>query len=323
MTLNALNWKLTGAFAALYLIWGSTYLAIRFALETLPPFTMAGARFVVAGMMLYGWARLRGAASPAPRHWPPALLIGVLLLLLGNGGVVWAEQSLSSGMTALLIATEPLFLVLLGWLRPGGRRPSWTVAGGLMLGFFGTSLLFAPWSPPGMAAFNWLGAASVMLASVAWAAGSLYALRAEQPRSPILSTGMQMLCGGAWLLLAGSLTGEWKTIDLAHASLRSWLGVSYLLVFGSLIGFNAYVWLLKTTTPARASTYTYVNPVVGVFLGWLLGDEVVTARMLLAMGVIIAAVVLIISRQGGAAPQTLLQPEAPQAGIEDGLCASK
>ena len=125
------------------------------------------------------------------------------------------------------------------------------------------------------------------------------------------------------MLLAGSLTGEWKTIDLAHASLRSWLGVSYLLVFGSLIGFNAYVWLLKTTTPARASTYAYVNPVVAVFLGWLLGDEVVTARMLLAMGVIIAAVVLIISRQGEAAPQALLQPEAPQAGIEDGLCASK
>jgi len=316
MTANAFKRKLVGAFAALYLIWGSTYLAIRFAVETLPPFTMAGARFVVAGMMLYGWARLRGAASPAPRHWPPALLIGILLLLLGSGGVVWAEQSLSSGMTALLIATEPMFLVLLDWLRPGGRRPSWTVAGALILGFFGTSLLFAPWSPPRMSAFDWLGAASVVLASVAWAAGSLYALRAEQPSSPFLSTGMQMLCGGAWLLLAGSLTGEWRTINLAHASLRSWIAVSYLLVFGSLIAFTAYVWLLKATTPARASTYAYVNPVVAVFLGWSLADEVLTARMLLAMGVIIAAVVLIISRHGEAAPRTLLQPD-------DRLCASK
>lgn len=323
MTLNAFKWKLVGAFAALYLIWGSTYLAIRFALETLPPFTMAGARFVVAGMMLYGWARRRGAASPAPRHWPPALLIGALLLLLGNGGVVWAEQSLSSGMTALLIATEPLFLVLLDWLRPGGRRPSWTVAAGLILGFFGTSLLFAPWSPPRMSAFNWLGAASVLLASIAWAAGSLYALRAEQPSSQFVSTGMQMICGGVWLLLAGLLAGEWKAINLAHASLRSWIAVLYLLVFGSLIGFTAYVWLLRVTTPARASTYAYVNPVVAVFLGWLLAGEVVTARMLLAMGVIIAAVVLIISRQGDAATQTLLQPEALQEGIEDGLCASK
>jgi len=316
MTANAFKRKLVGAFAALYLIWGSTYLAIRFAVETLPPFTMAGARFVVAGMMLYGWARLRGAASPAPRHWPPALLIGILLLLLGSGGVVWAEQSLSSGMTALLIATEPMFLVLLDWLRPGGRRPSWTVAGALILGFFGTSLLFAPWSPPRISAFDWLGAASVVLASVAWAAGSLYALRAEQPSSPFLSTGMQMLCGGAWLLLAGSLTGEWRTINLAHASLRSWIAVSYLLVFGSLIAFTAYVWLLKATTPARASTYAYVNPVVAVFLGWSLADEVLTARMLLAMGVIIAAVVLIISRHGEAAPRTLLQPD-------DRLCASK
>ena len=320
---SAFSWKLTGAFAALYLIWGSTYLAIRFALETLPPFTMSGARFVVAGTILYGWARLRGAASPVLRHWPPALLIGVLLLLLGNGGVVWAEQSLSSGMTALLIATEPLFIVLLDWLRPGGRRPSWIVAAGLILGFFGTAVLFAPWSPLGMSAFNWAGAASVLLASVAWAAGSLYALRAEQPSSPFLSTGMQMFCGGGWLLLAGYLTDEWKAINLAHASLRSWIAVSYLLVFGSLIAFTAYIWLLRATTPARASTYAYVNPVVAVFLGWLLAGEVVTARMLFAMGIIIAAVVLIVSRQGQRTAQTLVHPESPQAGLEDGLCASE
>ena len=320
---SAFKWKLTGAFGALYLIWGSTYLAIRFALETLPPFTMSGARFVIAGLILYGWARLRGAASPVLKHWPPAFLIGVLLLLLGNGGVVWAEQSLSSGMTALLIATEPLFIVLLDWLRPGGRRPSLIVAAGLILGFFGTSILFAPWLSPGVSAFSWPGAASALLASIAWAAGSVYSVRAEQPSSQFVSTGMQVFSGGMCLLLAGLMTGEWKAISLADASLRSWIAVLYLLVFSSLIGFTAYIWLLKATTPARASTYAYVNPVVAVFLGWLLADEVVTARMLLAMGVIISAVVLIISRQGQADPETLLQSEAPQAEIEDGLCASK
>jgi drug/metabolite transporter (DMT)-like permease len=163
MTATAFKWKMV---AALYLIWGSTYLAVRFALETLPPLTMAGVRFVVAGAILYSWARLRGAASPSRRHWPPALVIGVLLLLLGNGGVVWAEQTLSSGMTALLIATEPLFLVLLDCLKLGGRRPSWNVTAGLILGFSGTLLLFSSWSVTETAAFDWLGAASVLLASV-------------------------------------------------------------------------------------------------------------------------------------------------------------
>jgi drug/metabolite transporter (DMT)-like permease len=319
MTSNAFKWKMVGAFAALYLIWGSTYLAIRFALETLPPLTMAGARFVVAGVILYGSARLRGWPSPSRRHWPTALVIGALFVLLGNGGVVWAEQTLSSGMTALLIATQPLFLVLLDWLRPGGRRPSWTVTSGVILGFSGTCLLLSPWSAADTAAFNWLGASSVLLASVAWAAGSLYALRAQQPGSPFLSTGMQMLCGGICLLMVGVLTGEWKTIDLANASVRSWIAVLYLLVFGSLIAFTAYVWLLRATTPARASTYAFVNPVVAVFLGWLLAGEVVTSKMLLAMSVIIASVVLIITRQGEAVPEALVQSETARAGV-DGLC---
>jgi drug/metabolite transporter (DMT)-like permease len=200
-----------------------------------------------------------------------------LLLLLGNGGVVWAEQTLSSGMTALLIATDPLFLVLLDWLGPGGRRPSWTMTAGLILGFSGTCLLFSPWSATDTAAFNWLGAISVLLASVAWS-GSLYALRVQQPESPFLSTGMQMLCGGICLLVVGILTGEWKTINLVNASVRSWIAVGYLPVFGSLIAFAVYVWLLRATTPARASSYAYVNAVVAVFLGWLLASEVVSCR---------------------------------------------
>jgi drug/metabolite transporter (DMT)-like permease len=216
-----------------------------------------------------------------------------------------------------------MFIVLLDWLRPGGRGSSWIVAAGLILGFCGASLLLAPWSSPGIPAFSWLGAAAVLLASAAWAAGSLYALQAEQPTSPFVSTGMHMFSGGVWLLLAGLLTGEWGSISLAHVSLRSWIAVMYLLIFGSLIAFTAYVWLLRKTTPARASTHAYVNPVVAVLLGWLLADEAVTARMLLAMGVIIAGVVLINSRQSERSAQTSRHPESRQAVLEDGLCASE
>src|SRR5262245_8436915 len=223
---------------------------------------MTGARFVVAGSLLYSWARLRGSPSPTLEQWPPAILVGALLLLLGNGGVVWAEQSLSSGMTALIIATQPLFLALLDWVRPGGRRPSWVVAAGVILGFCGTGFLLAPCSSS--TTFSWAGTASALLASVSWAAGSLYALRANQPSSPFLATGQHMFCGGIWLLLAGLLNGEWHAILLHSVSLRSWMAVLYLLVFSSLVAFSAYLWLLRTTSPARASTYAYVNPVVAV-----------------------------------------------------------
>lgn len=316
---NTFRWKLVGAFGSLYLIWGSTYLAIRFALETLPPFTMTGARFLVAGIVLYSWARLRGNPSPALQQWPPAILIGALLLLLGNGGVVWAEQSLSSGMTALIIATQPLFLALFDWMRPGGKRPSSVVAAGLILGFCGTGFLLAPWSPS--TTFSWQGAASALLASVAWAAGSLYALCANQPSSPFVSTGQQLFCGGTWLLLAGLLNGEWHAISLTSVSLRSWIAVLYLLVFSSFVAFSAYLWLLRTTSPARASTYAYVNPVVAVSLGWLVAGEVVTVRMLFAMASIIVAVFLILSRQTERASKPSCMD--PLLRMEDELCTSK
>lgn len=324
MLLSTFKWKLVGAFAAVYLIWGSTYLAIRYAIETLPPFTMAGVRFVIAGAILYGSARLRGAAPPVARHWSPALTIGALLLLVGNGGVVWAELLLPSGLTALLIATEPLYVVVLDWLRPGGRRPTSSVIGGLILGFLGAALLFAPWTGPGGTPVSWIGAAAVLFASFCWAAGSLYSIRAAQPESPFLATGMQMLCGGGLLLLAGMLAGEWISLNLAAASLRSWLAVAYLLVFGSLIAFTAYVWLFRATTPARASTYAYVNPVVAVFLGWLLAGEVVTQRMMIAAAVIIGAVVSITRPK--AAGNHAAKPEAdsvPRSLLQNKACALK
>lgn len=287
------RWRVVTAFAAVYLIWGSTYLAIRIAVETIPPFLMAGIRFLIAGAILYAWTRWRGTPQPTRSHWQGATIVGGLLLLGGNGGVVWAAQHVPSGLTALLIATVPLWMALLNWLRPGGAKPSNGIIVGLLLGFSGITLLIGPNKLAGGHQVDPLGAAVLIIASLSWAAGSLYSRRAQLPASPLLATGMEMLAGGALLLIAGLLFGEWTRFDLSAPSLRSWLALSYLIIFGALIGFTAYIWLLRVTTPALASTYAYVNPVVAIFLGWAFAGEPLTGRTLLAAAIIIGAVVVI------------------------------
>lgn len=286
------------AFAAVYLLWGSTYLAIRFAIETMPPLLMAGARFLVAGTVLYAVVRSRGAAKPTRANWSAALIVGGLLLACGNGTVVWAEQLVPSGIAALLVATVALWMVLFEWLRPGGRRPGAAVVAGIALGLCGVVLLVQPSSFGGQAV-NPIGAAALVAASVAWAAGSIYSKHAKLPSSPLLATAMEMLAGGALLMLVGSLTGEMTSFDPGAISLHSALALLYLVIFGSLIGFSAYIWLLRVASPSRVSTYAYVNPVVAVFLGWALADEPLTARTLLAAGVIVGAVVLITLGRSG------------------------
>lgn len=284
------------AFAAVYLIWGSTYLGIRFAIETLPPFLMAGARFTIAGSLMYAALRLRGAPRPARVHWRSAAVIGGLMLLGGNGGVTWAEQYVPSGIAALMIATVPLWIVLLDWLRPGGDRPASPVIVGLALGFAGLMLLVGPGELAGSGRINLLGAGALVFAALLWSIGSLYSRRAPLPTEvPLQGTAMEMLVGGLLLVGLGTATGEWARLDLSAVSLRSVLALLYLIAFGSWIGFSAYVWLLKVTAPARAATYAYVNPVVAVFLGWLLADEPLTIRTLLAAAIIISAVVIITS----------------------------
>lgn len=289
--------RLIIAFAAVYLIWGSTYLAIRFAIETLPPLLMAGIRFMIAGAILYSWTRRSEASRPAPHHWRHATVIGGLLLLGGNGGVVWAEQRVPSGLTALLIATVPFWMVLLDWVRRDGVRPTGRVVLGLFLGFAGAGLLVGPGEFAGGGRVDLVGAGVLMLASLSWATGSLYSRRARLPESPLLTTAMEMLAGGVLLMVLGLLTGEGARLNLEGLSLRSLLSLSYLIVFGSLVGFTAYIWLLRHTTPTRASTYAYVNPVVAVILGWAVANEPLTARTLVAAAVIIPAVALIISQR--------------------------
>jgi drug/metabolite transporter (DMT)-like permease len=289
------NLRLLTAFAAVYLIWGSTYLAIRFAIETMPPFLMAGVRFVIAGGLLFGLMLLRGARLPTRREWIAALIIGGLLLLGGNGAVVWAEQRVPSGLTALLVATEPLWVVLLDWARPRGVRPRAGEFAGLLLGFGGVALLVSPSKVVGGGLeVDPLGAAVLVCAALSWAVGSIYSRHAPAHESAFLSTGMKMLMGGVLLLVAGTLAGEWSQLDLSTISLKSWLAWGYLIVFGALIGFTAYIWLLKHTTLARASTYAYVNPMVAVVLGWLLAAEPMNGRVLAAAGVIVASVVIVV-----------------------------
>jgi len=287
------RWRVVTAFAAVYLIWGSTYLAIRLAVETMPPFLMAGIRFLIAGAILYAWTRWRGTPQPTRAHWLAAAGVGGLLLLGGNGGVVWAAQHVPSGLTALLIATVPLWMALLNWLRPNGVKPNNGVIAGLILGFMGITLLIGPSKLASGHHVDPLGAAVLIIASLSWAAGSLYSRRAQLPASPLLATGMEMLAGGALLLIASLLFGEWTRFELSAPSLRSWLALSYLIFFGALIGFTAYIWLLRVTTPAQASTYAYVNPVVAIFLGWAFASEPLTVRTLLAAAIIIGAVVVI------------------------------
>jgi drug/metabolite transporter (DMT)-like permease len=284
------------ALGAVYLIWGSTYLAIRFAIETIPPFLMAGARYLTAGALLYGWSRLRGAPRPSLAQWRPAAIIGALLLLAGNGGVVWAEQRVSSGLAALLISTEPLWIVLLVWQRDRRQRPGGRVIAGLLLGFAGLVLLVRPGSSSG--GLDPLGVAAVLIASLCWAGGSIYSQRAKLPSSQLLSTGMQMLSGGALLMIAAAITGEPARFALAEVSARSLLSLAYLVVFGAIIAFTAYVWLLRSASAVLVSTYAYVNPVVAVLLGWAFAGEPLTKGTLIAAAVILTGVALISSAQG-------------------------
>jgi drug/metabolite transporter (DMT)-like permease len=281
------------SFAAIYILWGSTYLAIRVMVTAFPPFLAAGSRFLVAGGILYGWARWRGVAAPALRLWAYAALIGGLFFLLGNGGVSWAETRLPSGLTALLAATSPLFTAVFTSARGGWRRPAAPVIVGIFAGLGGVALLVAPGEFIGGEHADLAGAAAITLAALAWAAGSVTSHARPLHPSPELATGMKMLAGGVLLLLTGLLGGEGARIAPEIFTPKVLLAWVYLVVFGSLIGFSAFTYLLRVTTPQKVSTSAFVNPLVAVGLGWLLLDESITPRTLLAAAIIIGAVVLI------------------------------
>ena len=283
------------ALVVVYLIWGSTYLAIRFAVETTPPFLMAAVRFIVSGGFLYGLRRFSGDPRPQALEWRSAAIIGIFLLVGGNGGVVWAEQFVTSSLAALLVATVPLWMVLMDALRPTGHRPGLIALAGILIGFGGVILLIGS-AASGADTRSLLGAGVLVLASLSWTLGSLYGRNAKLPTSQLLATGMEMLAGGAALMLVAIALGEWSSFELAAVSRRSALALVYLTVIGS-IAFVAYVWLLRVAPTPLVATYAYVNPLVAVLLGYFLAQEPMTIRTLLAAVLIIGSVVLVSTPQ--------------------------
>jgi drug/metabolite transporter (DMT)-like permease len=286
--------RLLAAFAAIYLIWGSTYLAIAFAIHTLPPLLMAAGRFLLAGGALYLWARWRGAPPARRSQWMWALLLGALFFLIGNGAVVWVEQRMSSGLTALIVAMVSVWTALLEWLRPGGARPTGMVLVGIVLGFFGVALLVLP-GGTGAGHADPAGAMLLVFSTFAWALASVLSRTADLPESAPLASGMEMLAGGVLLLAASLVAGDWSHFIPSAVTLKSFLAFLYLVIFGSLVAFTCFAWLLKVTSPNKVATAGYVNPMVAVFLGWALGGETLSARSFVASLVIVAAVVLIIT----------------------------
>ena len=285
------------AFAAVYIIWGSTYLGIRYAVESIPPFLMAGTRNLAAGLLLYALARARGGTAPSRVEWRNAVITGGLLLTIGNGGVTWAEQVIPSSVTALVVALTPLWMVLFEWLRPEGVRPRPFVMAGLGVGFMGVALLASGNGNHSGPAYGW-GIAALLAASMSWAFGSIFSRQARKPASPLLGVAMQMIAGGVLLLGLALVRGEVAQFSFDRVTLLSVSAWLYLTAFGSLVGYTCYVWLLHASTPARVATYAYVNPFIAVLLGCTIGREAFSHELVVAGVLIIAAVVLIV--RGGA-----------------------
>ena len=300
------------AFAAVYVIWGSTYLAIRYAIETIPPFLMAGTRFIIAGGALYLWSRLTGGERPSRAAWLATAVTGILMLAVGNGAVTWSEQHIPSGIAALLVASVALWMVLLEFLRKNGTRPTRLSVIGLAIGFAGVAVLVGPAALSNAGDLDVFAALVLVGASLSWATGSVYSRVLPRPASAPLGSGMQMLAGGIALLIVGMSTGELSRIDLAGVSTRSAASLGYLIVFGSIVGFTAYAWLLRVCTPAAVATYAYVNPMVAMFLGWLIAGEEFGPRMIVAAAIILSGVALINRASASPAPNADEPRRAPE-----------
>ena len=305
--------KIWIALLALYIVWGSTYLAIRFAVETIPPFLSAGLRFLVSGIILMAWRRAAGDEMPTRGQWKSLAIIGALLLLGGNGLVSFAEQRIASGVAALIVGTVPLWLALIEAVRPGGVKPTRGALAGLVIGFGGIYLLIGPSELTGDLQLDAIGTIAVIIAAFLWSLGSIYSRGAELPKSALMMTGGEMLAGSLPIFLVSFLVGEWRGFHFAQVSTESWLALLYLIAFGSMIGFVSYIWLLQNAPVSLVATYAYVNPLVAVFLGNWFAQEPLTARTLAAAGIIIGSVALINwARQASAGREAEAKSVVPQ-----------
>src|SRR5271168_4396150 len=299
--------KLALAFVAIYVIWGSTYLAIRYAVETIPPLVAAGVRHSVAGGIMLAWAWWRGF-RPTRQQWVAGFALGSLFFLIGHGSLHWAEQYVGSGLAALLIATEPMFILVLGWMM-GGQEISLLSALGLGLGVVGVAMLTgAELTVKGSSLWGLL---AVLLGSLSWSLGVVISPRLKLPSDALGRTALPTICGAALLLIAAGITGEFQQTHWASITLQSIFGLGYLITFGSVVAFTSYTWLLQRVPPALVATHTYANPVVAVILGWLLAHEPLSLRVVLASVAILGAIVLI--RRGERAVAVKAPEAAPMA----------
>ena len=309
--LNNQSIKILAAFAAIYFIWGTTYLGIRIAIETIPPFLMVGTRFIIAGFVTFVFLRARGAPMPRRIHWRSAAIIGAFLIVGGNGLVTWSEQEVPSGIAALAVATMPIWMTLFGWLLFKTNSLNKQIILGLVLGFIGIGILLGPGQIFGTSTFNLSSLLVLMMAPILWSFGSLYSREAKLPDNIFMSTAMEMLVGGVLLMIIALLTGEVNQLNIGEISTRSVVSMLYLTIFGSIVALTAYVWLLKNVLPARVVTYTYINPIIAVFLGWLVFREPITSLTLVAVAVIVAAVILITtSRRKRSVHRSVTRPES-------------
>ena len=278
------------AMISIYLVWGSTYLAIRFAVVTIPPFLMASFRFIVAGLILFVFRTIAGDPWPTWKEWRSTSIIGIFLLVGGNGGLVWAEQRVPSSLAALLVGTVPIWMILIDWIRTGGKKPSNKVLLSVIIGFVGMTVLF--WPGRSTETIDITGAVVLVIGAISWAFGSLYSRNAIIPASPLQGTAMEMLAGGLGLFLVGTLTGEIGQVNFHAITTQSALGVFYLIVFGSLIGFASYTWVLRVAPISLVATYAYVNPLVAIILGYFIASENLGVKTFVAAAIILGSVIL-------------------------------
>lgn len=292
------------AFAAVYVLWGSTYLFIKYAVETIPPFTLGASRFILSAAILYAIARWRGSPNPTAADLRLGIMSGVLMLGFGNGGVIWAEQTVPSGVVALIVSSVPIWVVLIDWLRPGGTRPRRATFIGLALGVIGMVILVGPGAIVGQGHVDEVGVGALLVGSFAWSYGTVLTRWNKTSGSPLMLAAVQMAGAAAAFSLVALSSGEILRVDWSAVSPRSWLSVVYLVLAGSVVAYSAYVYLLGVVSAAKAATYAYVNPIIAVVLGWLFASEPLGARTIVAAVVILGGVAIITSAHSSANPAT-------------------
>src|SRR5712692_5637672 len=305
------KWKTLLAFAIIYFVWGSTFLAIRVGVREVPPFLLAAMRFLIAGLVLYGWMIAHGERSPSGRQWTSASLLAILIFVFDYGLLFWAEQRVPSGIAAVMMATIPVFMALSEIILLGTQRVTLRLALALLIGIGGVAVLMSRSLTLGGVPIDMKGAVALIVASMSWSVSSALTRKLPLPPSKVMSSGAQMLAGGVLLALTAAALGEFRNFHPSTVSRGAWLSLLYLIVAGSIIAFTAYVWLIHHESPTKVGTYAYVNPVVAVLLGYLLGGEALALRTILGTAFVLISVVVITMTPAKKPVATLLVQDTP------------